>query len=77
MFNPWRRVGPFCDACWGLGWSQLPTVSAVTTEPPPPRADEEDVLTTEEETSASALEDFEEVWDEEPIELQDAESEES
>ncbi|MGB0591401.1 MAG: HEAT repeat domain-containing protein [Myxococcota bacterium] len=24
---PWRRVGPFCDGCWGLGWTSLPFVS--------------------------------------------------
>ena len=24
---PWRRVGPFCDGCWGLGWTCLPFVS--------------------------------------------------
>ena len=24
---PWRRVGPFCDGCWGLGWTCLPFIS--------------------------------------------------
>ena len=25
--RPWRRIGPFCDGCWGLGWTCLPEVS--------------------------------------------------
>ena len=24
---PWKRVGPFCDGCWGLGWTCLPFIS--------------------------------------------------
>ena len=27
VLRPWRRVGPFCDGCWGLGWTCLPTVT--------------------------------------------------
>ena len=27
VLRPWRRVGPFCDGCWGLGWTCLPLVT--------------------------------------------------
>jgi hypothetical protein len=27
VLRPWRRVGPYCDGCWGLGWTMLPEVT--------------------------------------------------
>jgi len=27
VLRPWRRVGPYCDGCWGLGWTCLPAVT--------------------------------------------------
>lgn len=33
---PWRRVGPFCDGCWGLGWTCLPFISKSDATPEPP-----------------------------------------
>jgi hypothetical protein len=35
---PWRRVGPFCDGCWGLGWTCLPFISKSDAPPEPPEA---------------------------------------
>ena len=32
VLRPWRKVGPFCDGCWGLGWTLLPFVTKADLE---------------------------------------------
>jgi len=34
VLRPWRRVGPYCDSCWGLGWTCLPAVTKEDLLPP-------------------------------------------
>ena len=45
VLRPWRRVGPYCDGCWGLGWTMLPEVT------------KDDLLPEEEEEAEEAFAD--------------------